>query len=204
MTWSISGDSGILGILNGYNIYYRADGESLRRQYDVDDIDAHNATLTGLRPYTYYTITMDAATEEGLSPEGPDPPLRVRTEEDGQIDNSYLLCSFMIDLLVVPKAPRLLSVSRYRNYASPAYLIVRWETLSVADRNGVITAYEINYVGDEFDTDPHSVHASGIVTSLTLSGLEEYVVYDVKIRAYTSVGPGPFSAILSARTYGGL
>ncbi|XP_065845955.1 usherin-like isoform X2 [Oscarella lobularis] len=184
VTWSISGDSGILGILNGYNIYYRADGESLRRQYDVDDIDAHNATLTGLRPYTYYTITMDAATEEGLSPEGPDPPLRVRTEED------------------VPKAPRLLSVSRYRNYASPAYLIVRWETLSVADRNGVITAYEINYVGDEFDTDPHSVHASGIVTSLTLSGLEEYVVYDVKIRAYTSVGPGPFSAILSARTYG--
>ena len=97
MKWSISGDfgasgdSGILGILNGYNIYYRADGESLRRQYDVDDVDAHNATLTGLRPYTNYTITMDAATGGGLSPEGPDPPLRVRTKEDGQIDNSHLL-----------------------------------------------------------------------------------------------------------------
>ena len=68
----------------------------------------------------------------------------------------------------------------------------------------MITAYEINYVGDEFDTDPHSVNVSGSVTSLTLSGLEEYVVYDVKVRAYTSVGPGPFSADLSTRTYGGL
>ena len=97
-----------------------------------------------------------------------------------------------------------MSVSRYRDYASPAFLIVRWETLSVADQNGVITAYEINYLGDEFNTDPHSVNVSGSVTSLTLSGLEEYVVYDIKVRAYTSVGPGPFSAILSTRTYGGL
>ena len=190
--------------VSGYNIYYRADGESLRRRYDVDDVDAFNATLTGLRPFTNYTITMDAATEEGLSPEGPDPPLRVRTEEDGQIDNSHLLCSFMIDLLVVPKAPRLLSVFRGCHGCRPARLVVQWATFSVADRNGVITSYEINYVGDDFDTDPHSVNVSGNVTSLTLSGLEEYVVYDVKVRAYTSVGPGPFSAILSARTHAGL
>ena len=190
--------------VSGYNIYYRADGESLRRRYDVDDVDAFNATLTGLRPFTNYTITMDAATEEGLSPEGPDPPLRVRTEEDGQIDNSHLLCSFMIDLLVVPKAPRLLSVFRGCHGCRPARLVVQWATFSVVDRNGVITAYEINYVGDDFDTDPHSVNVSGNVTSLTLSGLEEYVVYDVKVRAYTSVGPGPFSTILSARTHAGL
>ncbi|XP_065845962.1 phosphatidylinositol phosphatase PTPRQ-like isoform X2 [Oscarella lobularis] len=169
--------------VSSYNIYYRADGESLRRRYDVDDVNAYNATLRGLSPYTYYTITMDAATGEDLSPEGPDPPLRVRTEED------------------VPKAPRLLSVSRYRDGWSPAYLIVRWATLSIGDRNGVITAYEINYVGDEFDTDPHSVNVSGSVTSLILSGLEEYVVYDVKVRAYTRVGSSPFSTILSARTH---
>ena len=68
----------------------------------------------------------------------------------------------------------------------------------------MISAYEINYVGDEFDTDPHSVNVSGSVTSLILSGLEEYVVYDVKVRAYTSVGSSPFSAILSARTHAGL
>ena len=110
----------------------------------------------------------------------------------------------MIDLLVVPKAPRLLSVSRYRAGWSPAWLIIRWETLSISNRKGAIIAYEVNYVGDEFDTNIHSVNVSGSVNSLILSGLEEYVVYDVKIRAYTSVGPGPFSANLSERTYAGL
>ena len=68
----------------------------------------------------------------------------------------------------------------------------------------MITAYEINYVGDEFDTDPHSFNVSENVNSSTLSALEEYVVYDVKIRAYTSAGPGLFSANLSERTYAGL
>ncbi|XP_065836171.1 uncharacterized protein [Oscarella lobularis] len=101
----------------------------------------------------------------------------------------------------VPKAPRLLSVSRYRAGWSPAWLIIRWETLSISNRKGAIIAYEVNYVGDEFDTNIHSVNVSGSVNSLILSGLEEYVVYDVKIRAYTSVGPGPFSANLSERTY---
>ena len=27
----------------------------------------------------------------------------------------------------------------------------------------------------------------------TLSGLEEYVEYNISVRAYTSVGPGPYS-----------
>ena len=33
-----------------------------------------------------------------------------------------------------------------------------------------------------------------------LEGLEEYVEYSVRIRAYTSVGPGPFSVALANRT----
>ena len=78
-------------IVTGYSIYYHADGESLRRRYDVNDVDVNNATLTGLRPFTYYTITMDAATERSLSVERPDPPLRVRTEEDGQINYLHFL-----------------------------------------------------------------------------------------------------------------
>ena len=80
-----SGDSDTFGIFSGFNIYYLADGESLRRQYDVKDVAAYIARLTGLSPFTYYTITMNASTGGGLSLEGPDPPLRVRTEEDGQI-----------------------------------------------------------------------------------------------------------------------
>ena len=31
-------------------------------------------------------------------------------------------------------------------------------------------------------------------TFLLLSGLEEFVEYNISVRAYTSVGPGPYSA----------
>ena len=30
-------------------------------------------------------------------------------------------------------------------------------------------------------------------TSIVLGGLQEYVEYNITVRAYTSVGPGPFS-----------
>jgi len=33
-----------------------------------------------------------------------------------------------------------------------------------------------------------------------LEGLEEYVEYSVRVRAYTSVGPGPFSVAMVSRT----
>ena len=35
---------------------------------------------------------------------------------------------------------------------------------------------------------------------LELEGLEEYVDYSVRVRAYTSVGPGPFSVAVVNRT----
>ena len=69
-------------------------------------------------------------------------------------------------------------------------------------------SYEIHYVGEEFDTDPHTrtVNVSGDVQSFytTLTGLEEHVVYDVKIRAYNHFGPSPYSSVQSVRTYAGL
>jgi len=33
-----------------------------------------------------------------------------------------------------------------------------------------------------------------------LEGLEEYVEYGIRVRAYTSVGPGPFSVAVVNRT----
>ena len=37
-------------------------------------------------------------------------------------------------------------------------------------------------------------------TNITISDLQEYVVYNVSVRAYTSAGAGPFSAHISVRT----
>ena len=38
-------------------------------------------------------------------------------------------------------------------------------------------------------------------TSLTLMSLEEYVIYNISVRAYTSVGPGVYSEGIKERTF---
>ncbi|XP_065829666.1 receptor-type tyrosine-protein phosphatase F-like isoform X2 [Oscarella lobularis] len=80
---------------------------------------------------------------------------------------------------------------------------VEWDPPPLEDRNGNISLYEIHYVGEEFDTNPHTVNVSGYVQSFhtILTGLEEFVVYDVKIRAYNPIHPSPYSSIQSVRTY---
>ncbi len=35
---------------------------------------------------------------------------------------------------------------------------------------------------------------------VTLTGLQEYVVYNISVRAYTRVGPGPYSVEVVRRT----
>ena len=62
-------------------------------------------------------------------------------------------------------------------------------------RNGTISHYNIlvtnsSYVGN-FTTDN--------LTAI-ISGLEMYVTYSIKVQAFTSVGPGPFSPIVNATT----
>ena len=39
------------------------------------------------------------------------------------------------------------------------------------------------------------------ITSLTLMSLEEYVIYNISVRAYTSVGPGVYSEGTEERTF---
>ncbi len=39
------------------------------------------------------------------------------------------------------------------------------------------------------------------ITSLTLMSLEEYVIYNISVRAYTSVGPGVYSEGIKERTF---
>ena len=80
---------------------------------------------------------------------------------------------------------------------------VSWEEVPAIDQNGVISIYEVRFVpletfGDMLVTD--TVNTSGPVLNITLTGLEEYVEYNISVRAYTSVGPGPYSDGVVNRT----
>ena len=64
------------------------------------------------------------------------------------------------------------------------------------DQNGVITMYEVMYTplmnfGGTLESNSSIMLEPA--RSVNLTGLEEYVNYSISVRAYTSVGVGPYS-----------
>ena len=83
--------------------------------------------------------------------------------------------------------------------------MVTWDPVPEIDQNGIITTYEILYgplitfnglvIGGIANT------TNGSESSLVITGLEEFVEYSIRMRAYTTVGPGPFSPVVSNTTF---
>ena len=80
---------------------------------------------------------------------------------------------------------------------------VSWQDVPAISQNGIITQYEVEYNQSRFAQVPMSdttiVNASQLTVELT--DLEEDVEYSIRVRAYTSVGPGPFSAAIANTTF---
>ena len=78
---------------------------------------------------------------------------------------------------------------------------VQWSDVPEGDRNGEITHYEVLYA-------PHTTFEGQIsaetvnVVDMTrvLAGLEEYVTYNISVRAINSAGFGPYSDAMQAVT----
>ncbi|XP_066552442.1 receptor-type tyrosine-protein phosphatase S isoform X3 [Amia ocellicauda] len=75
-----------------------------------------------------------------------------------------------------------------------------WLPPVLAERNGVITQYTVAYKESGNPNNPSEVTLPASQSSLTLNSLSPNSAYDVKIRAHTSVGPGPFSPPIQYRT----
>ena len=78
-----------------------------------------------------------------------------------------------------------------------------WEDVQEIDENGVIIAFEILYIPLETFNGrlvPELVNTSASNSTVTLNNLEEYVFYNISVRAFTSVGAGPFSPFITPRT----
>ena len=79
--------------------------------------------------------------------------------------------------------------------SSSTAILVAWDPVPEIDRNGIITQYEVEFNQSTFN----QISTSNLTTTnasqlmVELQELEEYVEYSVRVRAYTSVGPGPFS-----------
>ena len=71
------------------------------------------------------------------------------------------------------------------------------------DQNGVIIMYEVMYTPLETfggTLKNNTVNVSRSDLSVILMGLEEYINYNISVRAYTSVGVGPYSVAMTVLT----
>ena len=87
---------------------------------------------------------------------------------------------------------------------SSTEIVVLWEEVPAIDENGVITMYEIQFVpletfNGQITSDTVNT-SNGSILMMVLTGLEEYVEYNISVRAYTSAGPGPYSVGVVERT----
>ena len=81
---------------------------------------------------------------------------------------------------------------------------VSWEEIPAINHSGTITMYEVQYVplnnlGEKIFTNTVNVTNTSMLL-IVLTGLEEYVEYNISVRAYTSTGPGPYSIGVVGRT----
>ena len=85
---------------------------------------------------------------------------------------------------------------------SSTVIRLSWSPVPAIDQNGVITQYEVEYNQTTFSE--VSMYNTTTVNSTTLmvdlTGLEEYVEYNIRVRAYTSVGAGPYSVLVTVTT----
>ena len=74
--------------------------------------------------------------------------------------------------------------------------------LECQDHHGNITMYEVRYTILDFGDSVNQTlnTSSGDETSLEVDGLEEFANYTVEVRAYTAVGPGPYSSPIDVQT----
>ena len=79
---------------------------------------------------------------------------------------------------------------------------VSWEMLECQDRHGNITMYEVRYTGLNFGENVNQTlnTSSGDELSLMVDDLEEFANYTIEVRAYTTVGPGPYSSPMNVQT----
>jgi hypothetical protein len=84
---------------------------------------------------------------------------------------------------------------------SPKSIAVIWREVLPIDENGIITMYQVSYEPSvTFDgaIGPLDMNVTGLTADLT--DLEEYVNYTITVRAYTSVGEGPYSEGVTVAT----
>ena len=84
---------------------------------------------------------------------------------------------------------------------SSTEITVTWEEVLPIDQNGIITIYEVWFEPLQFMESLSTLVTNTTDMAANLTNLQEYVEYNISVRAYTSIGFGPFSTEITERTF---
>ena len=76
---------------------------------------------------------------------------------------------------------------------SSTTILVTWEEVLAISQNGIIVSYDVRVEPLQFTGELETQTINTTDLSVNVTGLEETVEYIISVRAYTSVGPGPYS-----------
>lgn len=147
--------------------------------------------LRNLEEFVEYNISVQAYTSAGWSPYSIE--TTIMTQQGGKwVPRQQKHCIKYYTSCLAPSSPPE-NVTAVADF--PRGIIVTWDTVPFVDQNGIITHYEIRYEPLEmFDglvsTQTYNVSES---QSVLLSNLQEFLQYNISIRAYTVAGWGPYS-----------
>ena len=161
-------------------------------------------TITELLAGVNYTFTVIAFNEIGAS--APSEPLTVRTLEEGEESQIGTVTQSCKNGCVrtashshaVPDSPPSNVTATAQSSTS---ILVTWDMVPPMDQNGVITMYQVLYTPLQTFRGAIGTESMTVTEQMaTLTGLQEYVEYNISVRAYTSVGAGPYSDGVVVRT----
>ena len=80
-------------------------------------------------------------------------------------------------------------------------IMVYWEEVPAIDRNGIILLYEVLFCSTLNCSHIEAVNTTDATTlNLTLDNLEEFTEYNISVRAYTNVGAGENTSVITVVT----
>ncbi|XP_077598524.1 receptor-type tyrosine-protein phosphatase delta isoform X24 [Stigmatopora nigra] len=84
--------------------------------------------------------------------------------------------------------------------ATASTIQVSWQELLLAERNGAIVKYALQYKDINSPRSPSELFITAPESSVALDGLKADTTYDIKMCAFTSKGSGPYSPSVQIRT----
>ncbi|XP_031556507.1 Down syndrome cell adhesion molecule-like protein 1 homolog, partial [Actinia tenebrosa] len=171
----------INGVLRRYKVAYKISGTNYKLQYvDVKQPTARWIPVTRLQKFTTYSFQVLAY-----------------TIKDGPLSNARDATTLQDEPEAAPEALHILKINTTTYTAT-------WNEVPEHLRNGLVINYEVRWImmrkGNQAVTG--KAHTSGKIDgfSYTIHGLSLCAQYSISVRAYTRVGPGPYSAPVNITT----